>query len=104
MRFTNHTRCYTWEVQVHVLQRCMRASKATATDGDGVVVEQGETHANEWRNRELEQGFHRTGVVKRLKDRLAVGDTDIGRDLREQISDLERLLAAYRNGEIIEKL
>ena len=43
-------------------------------------------------------------VVKRLKDRLAVGDTDIGRDLREQISDLERLLAAYRNGEIIEKL
>ena len=43
-------------------------------------------------------------VVKRLKDRLAVGDTDVGRDLREQISDLERLLAAYRNGEIIEKL
>ena len=43
-------------------------------------------------------------VVKRLKDRLAVGDTDVGRDLREQITDLERLLAAYRNGEIIEKL
>ena len=43
-------------------------------------------------------------VVKRLKDRLAVGDTDVGRDLREQITDLECLLAAYRNGEIIEKL
>ena len=43
-------------------------------------------------------------VVKRLKDRLAVGDTDVGRDITEQIGDLERLLAAYRNGEIIEKL
>lgn len=43
-------------------------------------------------------------VVKRLKDRLAVGDTDIGRELREQIKDLECLLTAYRNGEIIEKL
>ena len=43
-------------------------------------------------------------VVKRLKDRLAVGDTDVGRDLKDQIHDLERLLEAYRNGEIIEKL
>ena len=32
------------------------------------------------------------------------GDTDVGRDITEQIGDLERLLAAYRNGEIIEKL
>ena len=43
-------------------------------------------------------------VVKRMKNRLAVGDTDIGRELRGQIHDLERLLEAYRNGGIIEKL
>ena len=45
-----------------------------------------------------------TTVVTRTRDRCLVGDTDTGRDLREQICDLERLLAAYRSGEIIEKL
>lgn len=43
-------------------------------------------------------------VVQRVHDRLLVGDTDIGRDLKGQVKDLERLLSAYRNGEIIEKL
>lgn len=43
-------------------------------------------------------------VVKRVHDRVLVGDTDIGRDLKDQVKDLERLLMAYRNGEIIEKL
>ena len=38
-----------------------------------------------------------------IRDRL-VGDTDVGRELREQVADLERLLAAYRSGEIIEKV
>ena len=33
-----------------------------------------------------------------------VGDTDIGRDLREQIKDLEVLLEAYRSGQIAEKV
>ena len=31
-------------------------------------------------------------------------DTDIGKELKEQVADLERLLAAYRSGEIIEKI
>lgn len=43
-------------------------------------------------------------VVQRVHDRLLVGDTDVGRDLKGQVKDLERLLSAYRNGEIIEKL
>lgn len=42
-------------------------------------------------------------VVKRVLERRLVGDTDIGRDLKEQVDDLERLLAAYRSGEITEK-
>lgn len=45
-----------------------------------------------------------TTVVQRVYDRYLVGDTDVGRELREQIADLERLLAAYRNGEITEKI
>lgn len=43
-------------------------------------------------------------VVKRVMERRLVGDTDIGNDLKEQVADLERLLAAYRSGEIIEKI
>ena len=45
-----------------------------------------------------------TMVVTRVRERCLVGDTDIGRELREQIQDLERLLAAYRSGEVIEKM
>ena len=41
-------------------------------------------------------------VVKRVLERRLVGDTDIGKELKEQVADLERLLAAYRSGEIIE--
>ena len=33
--------------------------------------------------------------------RRRVGDTDIGKELREQIDCLEELLVAYRNGKII---
>ena len=43
-------------------------------------------------------------VVKRTVARKAVGDTDIGRRLREQIQDLNELLGAYRSGLIPEKL
>ena len=43
-------------------------------------------------------------VVKRVVKRRLVGDTDTGRILKEQVQDLERLLEAYRNGEITEKL
>lgn len=45
-----------------------------------------------------------TMVVATMKDRCLVGDTDVGRELKEQVYDLERLLTAYRNGEIAEKL
>lgn len=44
-----------------------------------------------------------TMVVKRVMNRVLVGDTDTGKELKEQVADLERLLAAYRNGEITEK-
>ena len=43
-------------------------------------------------------------VVKRVLERRLVGDTDVGRELKEQVRDLERLLAAYRSGDIIEKI
>ncbi|MDR2940816.1 MAG: fructose-bisphosphatase class III, partial [Clostridiales bacterium] len=32
--------------------------------------------------------------------RILVGDTDIGKKIKEDISDLKRLLAAYRRGDI----
>lgn len=54
---------------------------------------------------EKEKDIHsETMVVKRVFDRKLVGDTDTGRGMREQIHDLERLLAAYRSGDIIEKI
>ena len=43
-------------------------------------------------------------VVKRTLERKKVEDTDVGRDLKEQIADLEVLLAAYRSGVIAERL
>ena len=42
-------------------------------------------------------------IVKRAVSRKTVGDTDEGRKIKERIEDLEKLLAAYRSGEIIEK-
>ena len=42
-------------------------------------------------------------IVKRVRERLLVGDTDIGEELKRQVKDLERLLVAYRNGELREK-
>lgn len=47
--------------------------------------------------------YSETMIVKRVVDRRCVGDTDIGKVLREQIQDLEVLLAAYRNGTLVEK-
>ena len=43
-------------------------------------------------------------VVKRVLERRLVGDTDIGKELKEQVKDLESLLLAYRSGRIVEKL
>lgn len=42
-------------------------------------------------------------VVKRVSKRKLVGDTDIGKDIKEKISDLEQLLAAYRSGVLVER-
>lgn len=44
-----------------------------------------------------------TMIVKRVRERLLVGDTDTGEELKRQVKDLERLLVAYRNGELREK-
>lgn len=43
-------------------------------------------------------------VVKRTLERKKVEDTDVGKELKEQISDLEVLLAAYRSGVIAERM
>ena len=44
-----------------------------------------------------------TQLVELTGQRIMVGDTDIGRELREQIDDLENLLFAYRRGIIKER-
>ncbi len=43
-------------------------------------------------------------VVARTLDRRLVADTDNGKKIKEKIEDLKLLLAAYRSGEIIEKI
>ncbi|MEE1098984.1 MAG: fructose-bisphosphatase class III, partial [Alistipes sp.] len=42
-------------------------------------------------------------IVEMMGRREMVKDTDIGRELREQINDLKNLLRAYRRGYIKEK-
>ena len=54
---------------------------------------------------ERESDIHSDSViVNRVLERKLVGDTDVGRDLREQIADLEVLLEAYRSGQIAERV
>ena len=43
-------------------------------------------------------------IVKRVVERKLVGNTDVGKDLKEQIEDLEILLEAYRSGRIAERV
>lgn len=45
----------------------------------------------------------RVSVVEKMKSRIMVADTDKGRELKEQISDLKELVAAYREGRIKER-
>ena len=47
--------------------------------------------------------FSDTTVVENSYDRILVADTDIGRELRESIVQLEHLLKAYQEGTIAEK-
>ena len=42
-------------------------------------------------------------IVEQMRHRVLVGETDTGRQLQQQIADLEELLQAYRNGSIREK-
>ncbi len=52
---------------------------------------------------ENEQDIHSTTVVvEKTINRIKVADTDIGLELKEQISELEMLLEAYRNGSLAE--
>ena len=54
---------------------------------------------------EKERDIHSDSViVKRTLERKTVGDTDVGKVLKERIADLEALLDAYRSGQIIEKI
>ncbi len=43
-------------------------------------------------------------IIKRVVARKMVGDTDVGKELKERIDDLELLLKAYRAGAIKEKM
>ena len=54
---------------------------------------------------EKERDIHSDSeIVKRTLERKTVGDTDVGKVLKERIADLEALLDAYRSGQIIEKI
>ncbi|MEZ3434010.1 MAG: fructose-1,6-bisphosphatase [Lachnospiraceae bacterium] len=54
---------------------------------------------------EKESDIHSNSVmVKRVAERKRVGDTDIGKELKEQIEDLKMLLEAYRSGRITERV
>lgn len=54
---------------------------------------------------ERETDIHSESImVQRAVERTLVGDTDVGKDLREQIKDLKMLLEAYRSGRIAERL
>lgn len=44
-----------------------------------------------------------TTIVEQFSRRRCVGDTDIGKELKEKITELEALLKAYRTGELVEK-
>lgn len=45
-----------------------------------------------------------TMIVSRVTERVLVGDTDIGKSIKDRIQDLEKLLEVYRSGLIIEKI
>ena len=42
-------------------------------------------------------------AVEKFQTRQTIGDTDIGIKLKDEIEELELLLAAYRSGELVEK-
>ena len=46
----------------------------------------------------------RVTIVEKMKRRIMVGDTDLGRELTEKIEDLKELISAYRKGILKEKM
>ncbi len=51
-----------------------------------------------------ERDMHSTAeIIRRAEKRLSVGDTDAGREMREQIADLKALLDAYQSGRLKER-
>ena len=42
-------------------------------------------------------------IYQSVAERKLVGDTDVGREIKEKIQDLEKLLGAYRSGAIVER-
>lgn len=57
-------------------------------------------------NKAIEEGIDIKStleMVEMTNRRMMVKDTDIGKELRSQIADLQKLLAAYRNGDIKER-
>ena len=50
-------------------------------------------------NRDIASTIH---VFERLESRMKIAQTDVGRQIKEQIDDLRALLSAFRNGEIVE--
>ena len=45
-----------------------------------------------------------TMIVQKVVSRKRVADTDKGKELQEQVRDLKKLLKAYRDGKIPEKI
>ena len=43
-------------------------------------------------------------IVEKMKKRIMVGDTDLGKELEARIEDLKELVSAYRDGILKEKL
>ena len=53
---------------------------------------------------EKESDIHsESTIVKRVSSRKLVGDTDVGKQLKTKIKDLEMLLEAYHTGAIVER-
>ena len=42
-------------------------------------------------------------LVQHVNMRKTVADTDVGKEIKESIIDLEKLLCAYREGAIVER-
>ena len=53
---------------------------------------------------EKESDIHsESTIVKRVSSRKLVGDTDVGKQLKTKIKDLEMLLEPYHTGRIVER-